>query len=1186
MYKKIITNILLSCLFVGMLQDFSYCKKLMPESCDIVNKKLFIPSNLGRISEEFQGNSDKKFIIIKDLHCDISLQKNVFEILKILKTNYAKNLKTIFVEGSPAKKINTSLISDIKTLEVKNNVVDFYFKKADLTGVELYKILYDKNVSLIGLEDLSAYIKNFEILYSMLQYQFTIGQLVDKNLNILKKRINIQAKAKTKFFLKNIEMFQNGEKNLTDNVLFLKRKYNSINTLSKTKFASKYPNLENFLYFNDIENINKKFDTSIIKLETSFLMKYIKNILNLEEQSNLKKYQAENSIAYYQYVGYLLKKYHINIQQLFPNLTDYLFFFNQDELDYIKILEERWVLEKEIIENLEDTKITKNILFLINFLNSFKSQLDSNSLKFDINFLIDNEFKFYAVCEELNVGIAVLIFKKYLELMKEFYSIADKRNEIFLRNIEDVSANEKLNVLFVGGYHVDGVIQILRSRNISYSVITPNITNTDTNYKEIYTSKMHKLSNWIYKQKIEIKESSELFNLGSIFLARPSLFLTDDKDIDATVKTQEEIVENQTCFDLSCLKKAWRHNRWECLGVFIYPSLFIITMITVFAISNPVFDLLFVSTLVISMLISAFAVLWAVGIYKGTINDSQIMRHIPKIVALLASIIFTFVVPAQPVIIAIIVASYIVSDIGASFLHFFKPTPQKTPLQKNSWKVIGVMSLLYITFFIAKIIMISPVIIAFSPGILIAFGIILTFVIIASIVLYTIFPEYRTKHIFRAMFYLLSMVNIFFAIIGLGQEYQDIFRTISTLATTITDITDYFAKIFVRFLKDKISFEEIERSKIENGVRRLVDVSNILGMYDKDEITKDNLKQLKNYQESLGIDVHSTEQLLSQLGVEVVSQKLLKIVFELLVMEIKIHKIPETEKEELAKQKKDLKETATQYKLNIINQLEKNKQYDGGNVLFLLQDFDQKINEYIRLFVSIKIENDKNLILKSENKKVDTTNIWRQFSEIFQIKWDEIKIQTQMGAISILYPVFNFGKTLTNSSDFDLGIKESVRLFPFYLWKDSIGEVSIKDLKKLLDLARKQKINTTSLDMLLILEGHKHLEKINKILNVLILFKSKKDYLNIDNIQAIQKSIDELIYLEGQKFNTKINELTRLLNSVNVKGRSISVEDSVKEIMKSLDLEGKIQILYVRIFKIENYKDIEPKKYNLINCAS
>jgi hypothetical protein len=627
------------------------------------------------------------------------------------------------------------------------------------------------------MENLGTYIKNFESLYNMILYQFWIEKIINKSLKNLQNNNNSPSfflGNETKDFLQKIYKYQTGKENFIEFTLYLKNKYEKYNR-NKIEFQHKYKYLHEFLY---LAEIGKNFDFSIINIETSHLIKKISNILSREEIKNLNTYKIDN-IVYYEYINYLIKKYQIKIQKL-PNLDKYLSYIDI-KLNYYKIFEEIWYIQEEILENLEYDNYNKNLLFIITYLNYIKEQINFQAFKLDINFLINNETKFYKICKILDTKLSnyeISILKNYLKDMKNFYYLADKRNEIFLENIENSHFRESLNVMCVGGYHIEGITQILRAKNISYIVITPAIGNKETIYKEVYINKINKLSDWVYRQKynIEKKNINSHLKINNIFLAIPSIF--DRKnDIDTQYRIFEKIhiktTRDETVFTKmkNATKKAWKENKWSLFGIFVY-SLFFISVLTSLIISATPFNLFVLAAVIVSVSVIILSII-------ATKIRAPILNTILKIMVLSAISILTFIF--SPFGVSIITLSYIFIDISLSLNNVYSK-------RENNKYITSIMGITYLFSFITKIV-------ALTGSFIIYFVIPLAILAIIGVFIYPIIPDTKAKHLFRAFFYIVCITLNF--LIGVDNNYIYSIRTISNLSNNLIDISIRFQQLLL-----------------------------------------------------------------------------------------------------------------------------------------------------------------------------------------------------------------------------------------------------------------------------------------------------------------------------------------------------------------------------------------------------
>jgi len=74
------------------------------------------------------------------------------------------------------------------------------------------------------------------------------------------------------------------------------------------------------------------------------------------------------------------------------------------------------------------------------------------------------------------------IIELNLQNFEEFYKVAHQREEAMVSNLIDLmNKKDRKTVIFIaGGFHTQGITNILRQKDVSYLVITPNISNANT----------------------------------------------------------------------------------------------------------------------------------------------------------------------------------------------------------------------------------------------------------------------------------------------------------------------------------------------------------------------------------------------------------------------------------------------------------------------------------------------------------------------------------------------------------------------------------------------------------------------------------------------------------------------------------------------------------------------------------
>jgi hypothetical protein len=126
--------------------------------------------------------------------------------------------------------------------------------------------------------------------------------------------------------------------------------------------------------------------------------------------------------------------------------------------------------------------------------------------------------------------------------MERFYDLAEKRNEIMVDNL-DKNMSDKIGIMIVGGYHINGITEILRGKGISYEVIIPNVAQTKQN-KNIYETRLKEQGQWLGLNNIENINLVKTINPQYLALMQAS----DDKLLDKLIEFMHpnQIKEIQT----------------------------------------------------------------------------------------------------------------------------------------------------------------------------------------------------------------------------------------------------------------------------------------------------------------------------------------------------------------------------------------------------------------------------------------------------------------------------------------------------------------------------------------------------------------------------------------------------------------------------------------------------------------
>jgi len=212
----------------------------------------------------------------------------------------------------------------------------------------------------------------------------------------------------------------------------------------------------------------------------------------------------------YSYVIIIAKQYNLNLSLDFPELNRYFKYIElSQKINPLELVKEEKKLVNEINIKFARTKAQREIVFLVNFEKYLENYLTNKITAEDYEYYLQN-IKMYKQLWNQYVDTRVLsLLSPYMEEADKFYKINSDRNKYFADNIlngaepAQIIQNEaqtdsaagilnnmekikRIDVIVTGGFHTESVSKILKDNNISYMVITPNVTGGTKLAEETY----------------------------------------------------------------------------------------------------------------------------------------------------------------------------------------------------------------------------------------------------------------------------------------------------------------------------------------------------------------------------------------------------------------------------------------------------------------------------------------------------------------------------------------------------------------------------------------------------------------------------------------------------------------------------------------------------------------------------
>ena len=442
-------------------------------------------SKYGKVVSFNNNLSDTVLINIQDLHCDYFVQKNISSLIEELSKKY--KIDNVYVEGGIGE-IDTSFLANINP-EYKQNILDNLLKEGKLTGTEYYSAINGKVHLLKGVEDKDIYLKNIVRLDDIINSKEEISvylSKINREIDFLKSKY---LKEKNKQFDELLKQSENKtisqEKFIVE--LFNYAKNNNISLKS-------YENLEIYLSL-----FKYSFNDKKVQKELFDLLGKVKQVLSYNGYNELITLTSKFTDIYA--LGFFIRDFckenNINLIKTYPNLAKFLALKEKSlECNPIELVKEERALIDVIRTYLSENQTELEIAYLCDFEQFYKGYLSASLTVSQWEYVKLGLNKFKDLYEKYSIENDVAKLEKYSKDLSSFYDANTERNEIFVKNmnlnkrtvLNGISKNSSMSdvlssakrviVLVAGGYHTDGINEILNKKGITNITITPNITNS------------------------------------------------------------------------------------------------------------------------------------------------------------------------------------------------------------------------------------------------------------------------------------------------------------------------------------------------------------------------------------------------------------------------------------------------------------------------------------------------------------------------------------------------------------------------------------------------------------------------------------------------------------------------------------------------------------------------------------
>ena len=452
-----------------------------------VSVQLPVFNDYAKITSQAFYGSDTVVVNIQDLHNNKEVQNNICKLLENINNRY-ENVE-VYMEGA-SKDVDFSKFASIGSNNLSILMKNLY-DNDKLSGTEYFG--WKNNKVLKPVERKAVYDKNIQNYYVLIRNKPEIEKLILTEYFKI-KTLDKYLTAEQRKILNSYNKYINKKMSYGK---FCKILYREMKKRNISDW--RYPNSK---LYHDITKVGRQINQKKVHSQLQSVLSYLKNLLNYQEYTDFLK-KSDNLTDINFVFSFLSEKVNAADKIKYPDL------FKMIKLREISSLinpidlveEERQKIEDILLADSVNT-VNKEVVFLNVFF-----QIYGKLLLAEIS---SKEYKYYKNNYNLFSDIYFKYFRDYsVELpyyrrtAEEFNELNLKRNKIFVSRLSLIPASnppilqssnfsnilcsaKNIIVLVSGGFHTEGINELLDENKISHITLTPNVKKTDLLYEQEY----------------------------------------------------------------------------------------------------------------------------------------------------------------------------------------------------------------------------------------------------------------------------------------------------------------------------------------------------------------------------------------------------------------------------------------------------------------------------------------------------------------------------------------------------------------------------------------------------------------------------------------------------------------------------------------------------------------------------
>lgn len=454
-------------------------------------------SNFAKITSANFYDSDTTVINIQDLHNNKEVQDNIYKLLESLNKKY-ENLD-VYIEGA-TDFVDYNKLSAVMSENELAALINALYDNDKISGAELFG--YKNNKVLNPTEQKTIYEQNIQNYSYLIKNKQHINDLLFNRYVKIKTLDNYLIPEQRKLL-----KFYNA---YLDKRISSEKFYNKIfNELNNRKISDlKYINTKLYI---DVMKASKNINQKSAEMQLKTLLANLKTTITYQDYVNLLK-DSNNLTDINVIFAYLSANISSN-----DKITKYPDLFKLISLRELSSLinpldlieEERNMLEDILLSYSKYTQ-NKDVVFLNLFFQIYKKLLSAAISSSEYEYYKKNYYRFSQIYSKYLSNDLFELYG-YTRVAEQFNELNLKRNLSFIKNLSSNITTDKnynsyfrgklynidkiltsldkaksVKVIVSGGFHTEGINDLLDKNKISYITLTPNVKENDSLYEQKY----------------------------------------------------------------------------------------------------------------------------------------------------------------------------------------------------------------------------------------------------------------------------------------------------------------------------------------------------------------------------------------------------------------------------------------------------------------------------------------------------------------------------------------------------------------------------------------------------------------------------------------------------------------------------------------------------------------------------